>query len=40
MIDHFSIFTTGGIVLWQYTQGKIRSNPINELIRIVLLEVS
>mmetsp|Transcript_14817 Transcript_14817/g.20666 ORF Transcript_14817/g.20666 Transcript_14817/m.20666 type:complete len:595 (-) Transcript_14817:42-1826(-) len=38
MLDHFSIFTKGGIVLWSYNQAKLKGSPIDNLIRTVLLE--
>lgn len=38
MLDHFSIFTKGGIVLWSYNQAKMKGSPIDGLIRTVLLE--
>lgn len=38
MLDHFTIFTKGGFVLWEYNQGKLRSSPVDSLIRSVLLE--
>eukprot|EP01114_Cavostelium_apophysatum_P021575 TRINITY_DN7572_c0_g1_i1.p1 TRINITY_DN7572_c0_g1~~TRINITY_DN7572_c0_g1_i1.p1 ORF type:complete len:607 (+),score=211.21 TRINITY_DN7572_c0_g1_i1:88-1908(+) len=38
MIDHFTIFSKGGVVLWSITQAKLRGSPIDTLIRSVLLE--
>lgn len=40
MIDHFSIFTKSGIVLWSYNLAKLKGNPIDNLIRNVILEVN
>lgn len=41
MLDFFTIFTKGGIVLW-YFQGTVGSFtvPVNDLIQNVLLSVS
>jgi len=38
MIEHFTIFTKSGFVLWQYCPTTLRGNPVNELIKVVLLE--
>ena len=38
MIDHFTIFTKGGLVLWSYTQATIKGSPIDSLIRTALVE--
>jgi hypothetical protein len=38
MIDHFTIFTKGGLVLWSYTQAKLKGTPVDALVRTVLLE--
>lgn len=39
MLDFFTIFTVGGLVLWSQEWTKLRGNPINELIKKVFLEV-
>jgi signal recognition particle receptor subunit alpha len=39
MLEHVIAFSKGGIVLWSYSFDKLRGNPINNLIRSVLLEV-
>jgi hypothetical protein len=39
MIEHFTVFDKGGVVLWSYTFSKLKTNAINELISRVLLEV-
>ena len=38
MLDHISIFTRTGIILWSRTLCKLTGNPIGELIDTVLLE--
>ena len=38
MIDNFTILTKGGLVLYSFTGFALNGNPINELIRSVLLE--
>eukprot|EP01126_Amoeba_proteus_P038366 TRINITY_DN3995_c0_g2_i3.p1 TRINITY_DN3995_c0_g2~~TRINITY_DN3995_c0_g2_i3.p1 ORF type:complete len:563 (+),score=140.56 TRINITY_DN3995_c0_g2_i3:66-1754(+) len=39
MLDHFTIFTLGGLVLWSQSWGpKLRGSPVNELIKTVFLE--
>jgi len=38
MLDYFAIYTLGGIVLWSRTMTKLKGNPVNELIKKVLLE--
>ncbi|KAJ9444104.1 Signal recognition particle receptor subunit alpha-like protein [Diplonema papillatum] len=38
MIDEFVIFHRGGLVLWKMTFAKIRGNPVNQLVKGVLLE--
>eukprot|EP00906_Rhabdomonas_costata_P039073 RCo055300 len=38
MIDHFTVLHKGGKVLWQKSLVKITGNPINQLIKTVLLE--
>jgi signal recognition particle receptor subunit alpha len=38
MIEQFLIFTKGGIVLWAKTDDSLRGDPINNLIRQVLLQ--
>lgn len=38
MLDHFSIFNQGGIVLWDLTWEKLKGTPINALIQTIFLE--
>eukprot|EP01123_Difflugia_compressa_P010156 TRINITY_DN3652_c0_g1_i1.p1 TRINITY_DN3652_c0_g1~~TRINITY_DN3652_c0_g1_i1.p1 ORF type:complete len:603 (+),score=143.57 TRINITY_DN3652_c0_g1_i1:125-1933(+) len=38
MLEHFVIFTKSGFVLWQNTSAVLIGNPVNELIKTVLLE--
>ncbi|CEM02492.1 unnamed protein product [Vitrella brassicaformis CCMP3155] len=38
MIDAITIFTNGGVVLWSYCFIKLKGDPINQLIKTVLLE--
>ncbi|KAF0975541.1 hypothetical protein FDP41_005535 [Naegleria fowleri] len=38
MIDNFTVLTKGGLVLWSHTGFQLNGNPINELIRSILLE--
>lgn len=38
MLDHISIFTKTGIVLWSKTLCKLQGNPVEELIDSVLLQ--
>ncbi|KAL0483891.1 signal recognition particle receptor subunit alpha [Acrasis kona] len=38
MIEEVAILTKGGLILWKHTEKGIRGNPINTLIRNVLLE--
>eukprot|EP00996_Jenningsia_fusiforme_P006082 NODE_725_length_1949_cov_25.513158_g671_i0.p1 GENE.NODE_725_length_1949_cov_25.513158_g671_i0~~NODE_725_length_1949_cov_25.513158_g671_i0.p1 ORF type:complete len:562 (+),score=116.49 NODE_725_length_1949_cov_25.513158_g671_i0:75-1760(+) len=38
MIDNFTILHKGGRVLWQRSPVKVRGNPINQLVKSVLLE--
>mmetsp|Transcript_20570 Transcript_20570/g.27105 ORF Transcript_20570/g.27105 Transcript_20570/m.27105 type:complete len:611 (+) Transcript_20570:252-2084(+) len=38
MLDHISIFTQTGLVLWSRTLCKIKGDPVNELIKTVLIE--
>jgi signal recognition particle receptor subunit alpha len=38
MIEQFTIFTKGGVVLWQKIFSSVRGQPINDLIRKVLLQ--
>ena len=43
MLDFFSVFSKGGIVLWCYTLQGVKSNftdPVNALIKSVILQVS
>jgi len=39
MLDQFSIFTKAGALLWSFNYCKMKGNPVNELIKNVLLEV-
>ena len=39
MIEHFVIFTRGGLVLWTYKFGHIHGSPVDALVRAVLVEV-
>ncbi|PRP81127.1 hypothetical protein PROFUN_01961 [Planoprotostelium fungivorum] len=38
MLDHFTICTKGGIVLWSHTPMRLKGTPINDFIRTILLE--
>lgn len=38
MLDQFSIFTRGGILLWSKTFAPVKGDPLNALIRTCLLE--
>ncbi|KAI9590958.1 SRP54-type protein [Syncephalis fuscata] len=38
MLDHFTIFTRGGIVLWSSSFSPLQSNPVDDLVREVLVE--
>ncbi|KAF8821171.1 signal recognition particle receptor alpha subunit [Cardiosporidium cionae] len=38
MIDAFSIFTKGGVVLWSFFFIKLKENPFDRLVKTVLLE--
>eukprot|EP00936_MAST-01D_sp_MAST-1D-sp1_P000645 g645.t1 len=38
MIDKFVIFSKSGLILWQQVQGKLASDPVDELIGTVLME--
>lgn len=40
MLDYFTIFTVGGLVLWSQEWTKLRGAPVNDLIKTVFLEVS
>jgi len=39
MIEQFLIFTKGGIVLWAKSADALKGDPVNNLIRQVLLQV-
>ncbi len=39
LIDNFSVLHKGGAVLWSKEVCKLKGNPINDLIRTILLEV-
>lgn len=38
MLDQFSIFTKGGVVLWEKSFAPVKGDPLNSLIRACLLE--
>jgi signal recognition particle receptor subunit alpha len=38
MLDHFSIFTKGGVVLWSYDFAAIQGRPVDALVREILIE--
>ena len=38
MIDAICAFTRGGVLLWMYQYIKVKGNPVDELIKRVLLE--
>eukprot|EP01125_Pyxidicula_operculata_P015188 TRINITY_DN5135_c0_g1_i1.p1 TRINITY_DN5135_c0_g1~~TRINITY_DN5135_c0_g1_i1.p1 ORF type:complete len:629 (-),score=176.59 TRINITY_DN5135_c0_g1_i1:47-1933(-) len=38
MIEHITIFTKSGFVLWSYSYATLSGNPVNELINQVLME--
>jgi len=38
MLENFTIFTRSGLVIWQYCPSILQGNPINEFIKVVLLE--
>ncbi|KAI7865166.1 signal recognition particle, alpha subunit, N-terminal-domain-containing protein [Spinellus fusiger] len=38
MLDHFSIFTKGGYVLWQKSYTPVSGSPVDDLIKNVLIE--
>ena len=38
MLDHISIFTKTGFILWSRTLCKLQGNPVEELIDTILLE--
>lgn len=38
MLEHFCVFTKSGIVLWEYNYGPLKGDPVNDLIKCVLLE--
>lgn len=38
MLDQFSIFTKGGVLLWSKSFGPVKGDPLNALIRTCLLE--
>jgi hypothetical protein len=39
LIDKFSVLHKGGAVLWSKEICKLKGNPINDLVRTILLEV-
>ncbi|KAI8052479.1 SRP54-type protein [Syncephalis plumigaleata] len=38
MLDHFTVFTRGGIVLWSSSFSQLQGDPVNDLVREVLVE--
>jgi signal recognition particle receptor subunit alpha len=38
MLDSFTVMHRGGAVLWEKALSSIKGNPVNDLIRTVLLE--
>jgi hypothetical protein len=38
MIEQFTVFTKGGVVLWKKNFSTLKGQPIHELIRKVLLQ--
>ncbi|RKP24862.1 signal recognition particle, alpha subunit, N-terminal-domain-containing protein [Syncephalis pseudoplumigaleata] len=38
MLDHVTIFTRGGIVLWSSSFSSLQGDPVNDLVREVLVE--
>ena len=38
MLDHVSVFSKSGLVLWSRTMAKLKGNPMDDLVKNVLLE--
>ncbi|CAM9687277.1 unnamed protein product [Sphacelaria rigidula] len=38
MLDHVSVFSKSGMVLWSRTMAKLKGSPVDELVKTVLLE--
>ncbi|KAL6068251.1 SRP54 domain-containing protein [Balamuthia mandrillaris] len=38
MLDHFAILSKGGLVLWSHTYKALQGEPVNDLVKTVLLE--
>lgn len=38
MLDHVSVFSKSGMVLWSRTMAKLKDSPVDELVKTVLLE--
>lgn len=38
MLDHVSVFCKSGLVLWSRTMAKLKGNPVDDLVKNVLLE--
>ncbi|CAM9174810.1 unnamed protein product [Ascophyllum nodosum] len=38
MLDHVSVFSKSGLVLWSRTMAKLKGNPIDDLVQNILLE--
>lgn len=38
MLDHVSVFSKSGLVLWSRTMAKLKGNPVEDLVKHVLLE--
>ncbi|CAM9143730.1 unnamed protein product [Scytosiphon promiscuus] len=38
MLDHVSVFSKSGLVLWSRTMAKLKGNPVDDLVKNVLLE--
>jgi len=38
MLDHFAIFTSGGLVLWALSIAEFSGSPVNDMIKTVLIE--
>lgn len=38
MLDHVSVFSKSGMVLWSRTMAKLKGSPVDDLVKTVLLE--
>ncbi|CBJ30646.1 conserved unknown protein [Ectocarpus siliculosus] len=38
MLDHVSVFSKSGLVLWSRTMAKLKGDPVDDLVKNVLLE--